>query len=326
MADLSVNYMGLKLKSPIILGSSTMSKTTENMKAAESEGAGAVILKSLFEEELRQGDAGYSDSFHPEAYEYIMKDALMVYGTKGYTETIEKTKKAVQIPVIASINCMGGKWWAGFAKDIENAGADAVELNIAYVPFSITDDPRGVEQRYIDTVKAVKAEVKIPVAVKIGPNFTSIPYMAAKLKEAGADSLTLFNRYYQMAIDTDTLKLKPVHYYSTENETYNVLRWVSVITTQLGVNVGSSTGVHTASAVLQHILAGASAVQMVSEVYKNGFGRISAILEEVDQWLELRKKASLADIRGLASKKNAGEHMGFERTQYMKIAEAMLVQ
>lgn len=326
MADLSVSFMGLKLNSPLILGSSTLSKNIENIKAAENEGAGAIILKSLFEEELRAEDAEYADSFHPEAYDYMMQDALMVYGTKGYTEHIENAKKAIKIPVIASVNCTGGKWWTGFAKDIENAGADAVELNLAYLSFNSFDNPRDIEQKYIDTLQAVKSKINIPVAVKIGTNFTSIPYMARRFKEAGADSLTLFNRYYQMAINTNNLQLKPIHLHSSESETYNVLRWVSVISSQLGIEISASTGIHSSSAFLQQILGGATTVQVVSEVLKNGFGRISTMLEEVDQWLGLRKKSSIDEIRGIASKRDADEHSGFERIQYMKAAEAMFIE
>jgi dihydroorotate dehydrogenase (fumarate) len=325
MADLSVDFMGLRLKSPVILGSSTMSKTLENLKAAEREGAGAVILKSLFEEEIRQEHEGYGDDFHPEALEYIRNDAHMVYGASGYIEQIEKTKQEVSLPVIASVNCTGGAWWADYASDMESAGADAIELNIAFVPFSVKDDPRDVENRYANVLKAVKERVKIPVAAKIGGSFSSIPFMAARLKDAGADAVTLFNRYYQMSIDTNTLKLKPVHYYSSENETYNILRWVSVISSQLKIDISVSTGVHSASALLQHVLAGAKTVQVVSEIYKNGFGRISSILEETEEWLDLRKKESISDIRGIASL-NSDKYSGFERVQYMKAADAGFVE
>lgn len=326
MADITARYMGLKLNSPLILGSSTLSKNIEYLKAAEAEGAGAAVLKSLFEEELLPGEAGYGESFQPEAYEHIMKDALMVYGTRGYIDMIENTKRSLKIPVIASINCLGGKWWTDFTRNIEKAGADALELNIAYMPFSIRENPRDVEDRYIETVRAVKSKIKIPVAVKLISNFTSIPHMALRLKEAGADGITLFNRYYQMGIDTNTLMFNPVHLYSQESETYGVIRWVSAISSQVDIDICASTGIHTSSAALQHILAGASAFQVVSELHKNGLKRISSILEDISGWLDMRKKKSISDIKGLASKKNIGEHAGFERNQYMKVAEARFLR
>jgi dihydroorotate dehydrogenase (fumarate) len=326
MADMTALYMGLKLQSPLILGSSTLSKNIEFLKAVENEGAGAVVLKSLFEEELLPGEAGYGESFRPDLYEHIMKDALMVYGTKGYIDKIENTKRNLKIPVIASINCLGGKWWTDFTRNIEKAGADALELNISYIPFSVKDDPRAVEDMYINTVKAVKSKLKIPVSVKISDQFTSIPYMAQRLKEAGADGLTLFNRYYKMGIDTNTMMFTPIHTYSQETETYNNIRWVSAVTSQVDIDVCSSTGIHTSSAAIQHILAGASAFQIVSEVHKGGLRRISSILEDIKGWLEMRKKKSVSEIKGLASKKNIGEHAGFERNQYMKVAEAKFLR
>ncbi|WP_022851075.1 dihydroorotate dehydrogenase-like protein [Limisalsivibrio acetivorans] len=324
MADLKVNYMGLELESPLILGSSTMPKTMDNVKAAADAGAGAVVLKSLFEEELRKQDGGYGDDFHPEAYEYMQSEAAVVYGAKEYLDNIKDAKKASSMPVIASVNCLGGKWWSDFASNIEGAGADALELNISFVPFDVNENPRDVEQRYVDVIKEVKSRIKIPVAVKIGQNFSSIPWTAKQIENAGADALVMFNRYYQMGIDTRTLDLRPMHFYSSEEETFKVLRWVAALSPQLDIDISASTGVHTSDAFIQQIIAGAKTVQVVSAVYQKGFKTISDILEGVSGWLATRQK-TLDEVRGTAGKKNSREHMTFERIQYMKVADARYI-
>jgi len=326
MANLGVNYMGLNLESPIILGSSTLAKSVEGIKQAQEAGVGAVVLKSLFEEELRndkQGNLG--DIFHPEAYEYMMNEAAMVYGSAEYIEHIRNAKAEADIPIIASINCEGEDWWSDYAADLEFAGADAIELNISYVPFDLETTSAEAEQKYIDVLKAVKEKVKFPVAVKIGRFITAIPNFVAKLKNAGADSVTMFNRYYQTSIDLENMSLKPVHFYSTENETYGVLRWVAIINKLMDYDICASSGIRSGNTALQHLLAGAKTVQVVSEFYKSGFGAVKKMHEEISEWMDKNGYSSLDQIRGLALKQSADEMRSFERVQYMKIADGKLL-
>lgn len=326
MADLKVNYMGLELKSPLIVASSTLSKSVENMIKAEKMGAGAVVVKSLFEEEIKQsGDMG--DTFHPEAYDYIMGEADLLYGSKEYLDLIKELKSALGIPVIASVNCVDGDRWTEYAAELKHAGADAIELNISYVPFESSVAGDEIEQKYIQTLKAVKNSVhNIPVSVKFGQHISSIPNFVKILQDNGADAVTMFNRYYQVRIDTKNLSFHPAHYYSTEDETYNVLRWVAIVSRQLDIDISASTGIHSADTFLQQILAGAKTVQLASKLYNDGIESIGSILEEVNKWLDIRKKDSINDIRGIAVDRNLKDIRKFERLQYMKVADGRIIQ
>lgn len=327
MADLSIDYMGLHLNSPVIAASSTLTKDIVNLKKAEDAGAGAVVLKSLFEEEIRQ-DSGLNDAetYHTEAYDYINADAAMVYGSAEYLEYVRKAAAAVNIPVIASVNCEGGKWWTDFALGIEEAGADAIELNISFVPFDIGISSQEAESRYTEVIRDVKSKVKIPVSVKIGANFTSIPYMVRLISSAGADAVTMFNRYYQMKINTRTLELEPVHVYSDTQEAYNVIRWVAAVSKQCNIDISASTGVHDEDTLIQYILAGARTVQTASLLYKRGFSAITDLNTGLSKWLDKRNMASVKDAVGLAVRKKIRQYHTIERIQYIKVADGQLLQ
>jgi len=326
MADISVDYMGLKLSSPVIAGSSTMTKDMDNLKKAEDAGAGAVVLKSLFEEEIRQDAGEIDEAYHPEAYEYMTADAAMVYGSGEYLEYVKKAAEKVSIPVIASINCEGSKWWADFATSIEEAGADAIELNVAFIPFDAEIDGQQTEKRYIDVIKSVKKSVGIPVSVKIGPNFSAIPNMVRKLEEAGADSVTMFNKYFQMKINTRTLELEPVHTFSAPSDAYRVLRWVAVASKQCGVDISATTGVYDEDMLIQYLLAGAKTVQVTSALYKNGMSMISDLNSGLEAWMKQRHIDDMSGVVGLATRKNIKQIQSFERLQYIKIADGAIFQ
>ena len=318
--------MGLKLSSHVMAGSSTLTKDMDNLRKAEDAGAGAVVLKSLFEEELRQDAGEISDPYHPEAYEYMAADAAMVYGSGEYLEYVKKAADTVSIPVIASINCEGTKWWADFASSIEEAGADAIELNVAFIPFDKDISGAEAEARYVDVVKSVKAAANIPVAVKIGPNFSAIPNMVQKLQDAGADSVTMFTKYFQMKINTRTLELEPVHTFSEPADAYSVLRWVAVASRQCDIDISASTGVYNEDTLLQYLLAGAKTVQLTSALYKNGMSVISDMNSGLQAFLKQRNAESVADIIGLANKKKVKQVQTFERLQYIKIADGAIFQ
>lgn len=326
MPYLSVEYMGLKLKSPVMAASCTLTKDISNLKKAEDAGAGAVVLKSLFEEEIRQ-DSGLdsAEAYHSEAYDYINADAAMVYGSGEYLDYVRRAVKAVDIPVIASVNCEGGKWWTDFAKGIEDAGADALELNISFVPFENTISSHEAEERYTEVIRSVKSKIKIPVSVKIGANFTSIPYMVRLIETSGADAVTMFNRYYQMKINTETYELEPVHVYSDTQEAYNVIRWVAAAAKQSHIDISATTGVHDADTLIQYILAGAKTVQTASLLYKKGFSAVTGLNDGLSAWMDKKGIASVKDAVGLAVRKKIRQFHTIERIQYIKVADGNLL-
>lgn len=321
MADLSVNYLGLKLKTPVMAGSSTLTYSKENIEKLNETKAGAIVLKSLFEEELAR-NSFIQDSFHPESYEYEISDASVLYGSKRYLDLIKDAKKISKIPVFASINCLGGKWWTDFAIECENNGADAIEINISFIPFDYRQNPREVEQKYFDTVNTVKNKIKVPVSVKIGNSFTNIPYMVYQLKEAGADGVVLFNRYYRVSIDLEKMEYMPADVYSKKEEAYTVLRWVSVVSKSIDIDISASTGVDSGEMALKYIAAGAKTVQMVSKLYKDGFGAINKTVNEIDEFL---KQKNITDLSDVYNKLKVTDDVNrLERMQYMKIANNQL--
>jgi len=326
MADISVDYMGLQLTSPVIAGSSTLTKDMDNLRRAEDAGAGAVVLKSLFEEEIRLEAGTVEETYHPEAYDYMTADAAMVYGSGEYLEYVKRAADKVTIPVIASINCEGTKWWAKFAGDIEEAGADALELNIAFMPFEADITGQETEERYLEVVKEVKKTVSIPVGVKIGANFSAIPNMIRKLEEVGADSVTMFNKYFQLKINTRTLELEPVHTFSAPSDAYSVLRWVAVASRQCGVDISASTGVYDEDMLIQYLLAGAKTVQVTSALYRNGMSQISDLNSGLQAWMKKRNINEMNDVIGLATRKKIRQVQTFERLQYIKIADGAIFQ
>lgn len=319
MADLKTKFMGLQLKNPIIMGSSSLNSSIDNIVKAEDAGVGAVILRSLFEEELKQKDSGYGDEFHPEAYGYNLADASLLYGDKEYLELIEGAKKRTSIPVIASVNCLGEKWWINYTSNIENAGADGIEVNLSYISFNKNDDVAQIENKYFETVQAIKNTVKIPVSIKIGPNFTSIPSLCDKIAKAGADAITIFNRYYKLGIDTKTFEFKSVSHYSSEVEMYGVLRWMAILSNQIDIDFSATSGVHTADMAIQQLLAGATTVQLVSKLYVDGIASVKDIIEGINSYMDSNKFLSVDELRTklLAVKKDFSE---LERIQYLKVA------
>jgi len=299
MPDLKTSFMGLTLKNPIIVGSSTLTDTPEKIQALAKNGAAAVILKSLFEEEVRNmTDNSKCCNYHPEAYYYDMSDAGMLYGISEYLQLIKDAKQAADIPVIASICCENAEWWSSYPERIAKAGADAIELNINMLSLNAKKAPTEIYQDTIKIIETVKNSTDIPFSVKLSPYCCSIPYLVKMLKEAGVYGVTLFSRLFEMGINLEDLECEPASYYSSPMETFKVLRWVSLVTEQIDLDICGSTGVHTAKEIIQHILAGANAVQMVSSIYQNGPEVINQCLEGVEKYMFDKQFQNIDELKG----------------------------
>ena len=320
MANLETRYLGLTLKNPIIVGSSGLTSTPEKIATCEKAGAGAVVVKSLFEEVLAGQDWGLEQSagYHPEAQAYLNAELQMQYGPNEYCDLIEKAKSLTTFPVIGSINCISTKWWPEFAKKIEAAGADAIELNIFSVPNDPEKNSNTVEQLYFDVLKKVKETVKIPIAMKIGRNFTSLPNMISRLDKLGAGGIVMFNRFTEPDIDIHKLKLKTTFSFSTEEEINTLLRWVAIVSDKVDCDISATTGIHTAEGVIKLILAGASTVQLASVLYRNGLGKIREILGEIDIWMEEYKIQNMDQFKGKLSFSPNFDPEMYLRAQFME--------
>lgn len=320
MIDLSTNYMGIPLKNPLIVGSSTLTDCADKLITLEQNGAAAIVLKSLYEEELRNNNDGCHCTYHPEAYNYDMMEAEMIYGISSYIDLIKAAKSKVSIPVIASLNCNNGKWWSDYPIQIEAAGADAIELNISYTAFDVKTPPQDIFSKYATVIESVRKRINIPIAVKFSPYSCSIPYIVKQMSDAGADAVVMFSRYFKVGIDLDNFQCIPVNYYSSELETYKVLRWVGTIHKQIDqIDICGSTGIHSSNEALQHLLAGAKVFGIVSTIYKNGPEVISRILQEIKEWMYTKEFSSLKEIRGLACKHTV--ETTFEKIHYNKVTE-----
>jgi dihydroorotate dehydrogenase (fumarate) len=322
MAELTTEYMGITLRNPILIASSSLTRDTEGIVKLEKNGAGGVVLKSLFEEQVKtevadelEGQVG--PSWHTEAYDYVSKMG-MTFGPSENLKLIEEAKKAVSIPVIASLNCVSTVWWKDYAKQIEAAGADGIELNVSYLVNDVKRDGREVENLYFKILDKVKSSLSIPVAVKIGPFFTSLGSFANELCRRGADALVLFNRFYQFDIDIDGRKVTAGNPLSVPAETNLPLRWIALLSKRVNCHLSATTGIHTGKDAIKHILAGARTVQLCSTVYKKGPEQIGAVLEEIERWMKDQKIDRLDGVRGILSQDESDKPELYERLQYIK--------
>ncbi len=317
--------MGLKLRSPLVMSAcQPLSEDLLNIKRAEDAGAGAIVLYSLFEEQLRQdarelnhhttaGTESFAESlsYFPEPEEYHL-------GPEGYLKHIQKAKAAVKVPIIASLNgcSMGG--WTDFAKKIEQAGADGIELNIYWIPADMDLPGTAVEQMYIDILQTVKASVKIPVAVKLSARFSNIAYMAGKLDKAGANGLTLFNRFYQPDIDLDELEVKPKVLLSTPHAMRLPLRWIAILKGRVQASLAGTSGIHNGTDVVKMLMVGADVAMLCSALLKNGISHMAVVEKELRQWMEEHEYESVKQMQGSMSQINCPDPGTFERAQYMR--------
>lgn len=323
--DLTTTYMGLTLRSPLIVGAAApLTEDIDNIKRMEDAGAAAVVLHSLFEEQLRQErlelhhHLEYGTESFPEALTYFPEPEIFHVGSEEYLNHIRKAKEIVNIPIIASLNgsTLGG--WTHYAKEIEQAGADALELNIYYVPTDMNITGAQVEQNYIDILRAVKSEVNIPIAIKLSPFFSNMANMAKQLTDVGANALVLFNRFYQPDVDLEALEVKPNVLLSTPQAMRLPMRWIAILYGRLSVDFAATSGIHKGQDVLKMLMVGANVTEIVSVLLRHGIGHLRDIEQEIVHWMEENEYESVMQMRGSMSQINCPDESAFERAQYMK--------
>jgi dihydroorotate dehydrogenase (fumarate) len=324
MVDLATTYMGLPLKNPIVPSASPLSAELSNIKRMEDAGAGAVTLHSLFEEQieseaealgyyLERGTEMYSEalSYFPQVQDYRREP-------EEYLEHIRKAKEAVDIPIIASLNGITPGGWVSYAKRFEEAGADAIELNIYFIPTNFNLMSYDIEDLYVKIMKKVKSQVGIPVAMKLGPYFSAMPHMASMLDAEGADALVLFNRFYQPDLDIENLEVTPNLVLSRSAEMRLPLRWIAILYGHIDASMALTTGIHTPEDVIKAVMAGADVANVCSVLLKEGIGEISQLLRGVTVWMEEHEYASIEEMKGSLSQKAIAEPTAFVRANYMK--------
>jgi len=322
MSDLKTTYMGLTLSNPIIAGSSTHTINVDKIKALEEAGVGAVVLKSIFEEQIRADVAEMEESLqndmHAAAYEYLQADYAMQMGPEKYLDRLREIKAAVSIPVIASVNCINPDRWVTFAKKIENAGADALELNIYDFPDEEDGSAADIEQRHLDMIAAVSAEINIPVAVKISPYYTSIPNFVKRLDALDVQGVVMFNRFFQPDIDVNDIKLKSGINLSGPDDIRLPVRWIAILRKRIECDISLTGGVHCADGAIKALLAGADTVQICSVLYKKGNKSVGEIVDGIKSWMDEKGFSSIDDFKGSLSEPKKGVKGGFARSQYVK--------
>jgi dihydroorotate dehydrogenase (fumarate) len=320
MVQLKTNYLGLELNNPIIVGSSGLTKSIEKIERCEEAGAGAIVLKSLFEEVLAREDLELdkSVSMHPEVYDYIRSEIQMQYGPKEYCELVSQVKQKVKIPVIGSINCISNKWWPNFARQLEEAGVDAIELNIFSLANKTSVNSDALEEHYFNILETIKSKIKIPVAMKISNYFTSLAHFAKELEKKGLDGLVIFNRFTEPDIDLDKLELKHTFSFTGRDQIFTVLRWVGILSGQIACDISATTGIHSAEDVIKLLLAGAKTVQLVSVLYQKGIKEIEQILKEIKEWMRQHHFNSIDQMRGKLSFSQENLAEVYLHTQFME--------
>ena len=322
MADLVTEYLGLHLPTPLVLASSAFSNRIESLEMAEGYGAGAVVLRSLFEEQVEAAAAVFDEelahaaSANPEARTYFPPQRV---GPHEYLSLVERAKRALAIPVIASLNCTAAGRWTEYARDIEQAGADALEVNVYAVEADAAVSSAEVERRYLDAVRSVRELVRIPVAVKLSPFFTSLAHFAARLDELGANGLVLFNRFVQPDVSLEKMAPVPTLTLSSPTEALLPLRWIAILHGRVKAHLAASGGVHDANGALKQFLAGAQVVQIASALVKNGIPHLGKILAGIEEWLDRRGAPSLDDVRGALSQRTVQDPGAWERAQYVHL-------
>jgi dihydroorotate dehydrogenase (fumarate) len=328
--DISTTYLGLKLKNPIVPSASPMSRTLGSIRLMEDYGAAAIVMYSIFEEQIRHETKElyhhltYSAESYAEATSYFPEPQDYHTGPDEYLEHIRRAKETVNIPIIGSINGMTDGGWVEYAKMIQQAGADALELNIYYIPtdpFLTSDD---VEQSYFDIVKDVRNQVTIPIAVKLSPFFTSMANVATHLDKIGINGLVLFNRFYQPDINLDTLSVEPGVVLSSSNSMRLPLRWIGILYSKVKASLAATTGIHTAEDVIKMTMAGADVTMMCSALLRHGPKRIREVLDEVRRWMIEHEYESLDLMRGSMSHKSVADPSAFERANYMKALQGYM--
>jgi len=321
--DLSTNYLGLAIPSPIVVASCGLTNSVENIRILADAGAGAVVLKSIFEEQIRAdvaevaAEARREAPVHPEIAQFL----------SGYSaaDAVEKTlalireaKRAVRIPIIASVHCVSPHAWTDFARRVEEAGADALELNVFIFPANARHGSGWYEHIYYDVVNEVRRRVSLPLALKIGWYFSSPARMIKRLSRSGAAGLVLFNRFHRPDYDIERLTIGAAPYFSEPHEIHLPLRWIGIASPSAECDLAAATGIHDGAGVVKTLLAGAAVAQVATTLYKNGMDYIATMLRDVDQWMDRHDFETIESFRGKLSRANAQDHAAYERVQYMK--------
>ncbi|MBI3962831.1 MAG: dihydroorotate dehydrogenase-like protein [Deinococcus sp.] len=324
MVDLTTTYLGLQLKNPLVTSASPLSKKVDLVHRLEDAGAAAVVMYSLFEEQInhegRELDhyLNRGTETYAEARSYFPDLEFYNIGPGPYLEHLHRVKQAVDIPIIASLNGISTGGWIQYAQKMEQAGADALELNIYYLPTDPDLSGAELEEAYVRLVRDVRTRVRIPLALKLSPFFTSVPNIAKRCVQAGANALVLFNRFYQPDLDLEALEVVPNLKLSDSDELGIPLRWIAILYGHIHADFALTSGVHTAQDVLKAIMAGASVAMMTSELLARGMGRLTEILAELEEWMEKHEYQSIAQMQGSMSQRAVAEPAAFERANYMK--------
>ena len=325
--DLTTRYMGLELKNPLVASASPLNADVGNIQRLEKAGVAAVVLPSLFEEQIEAEAASYdhltsaNTESSPEALSYFPEPFDYRVGPHAYLDLIRRARAAVDIPIIASLNGTTDEGWISYARSIEEAGANGLELNIYFIPADLAMSGAQVEQRYLDILTHVRRTVSIPIAVKLSPHFSAVGSMALALEKAGADALVLFNRFYQPDIDLGQLRLLTDLKLSQPNEIRLPLLWLAVLSGRTGASLAATTGVTSVDEVIKYLLAGADVVMTTSALLRHGAGFAAVLLEGLETWLSVREFSSLPEVRGLMSQRRLKDPQAFERANYIKILQ-----
>jgi dihydroorotate dehydrogenase (fumarate) len=319
MDNLTTRYLGLTLKSPLIISSSSLTSTLGQLKEAEENGAGAVVLKSLFEEQINHHIHSFQSSVgYPEADDYL-SNYIQSNSVETYLDLVRNAKKNLAIPVIPSINCYSSRGWTGFAKNIADAGADAIEINVFFMPNDRKKSSAESEKLYFDLIESLKKTIKIPVALKIGYRFSNILYMIDQFYVRGIEGVVMFNRFYEPDIDINKMEVIPAAVLSQENERRYVLRWIGMASAQdIKIDISASTGVHSGQDAVKYLLAGADTVQVCSVLYNKGIPFIKTMNKQISDWMAEKSFKNIDDFRGKLNYLNYQKPTVFERTQFMK--------
>ena len=323
------SYMGLPLNSPILVSACTLSEQTDNIIKMEDHGAGAVVMSSLFEEQIRKQEVGFNAVIAETTYSFA--EALDYFpnldeynvGTDEYLENIRKAKERVKIPIIGSLNGITNEGWIEYSKMMQQAGADGIEVNIFFIPADITMSSSEVEHRYLNIIQSIKLAVDIPVAVKLNPYFSATGNMAMRMKNSGADALVLFNRFYQPDFDINELVIKTDLHYSESNEIRLPLLWIALLYGKVNLSLAATTGVQSAIEVIKYILAGADVVMTASSLYKNGIPYIRTMNKELQDWMYRMGFDSIDSFKGSMSQQHISDPTAYERANYIKILEGV---
>lgn len=321
MADLTGTYLGLSLRNPVVVSSSNLTATVDKVVACENAGAGAVVLKSLFEEQIQADTAQMMESVdetqYSEAYDYLTKTGNYHY-IDQYLGLLEEAKEKTSIPIIASLNCVSSGSWIDYAQRLEKLGADALELNVFIIPADVKTKGEDIEKIYIDVCRKIRRKINIPFSLKIGSHFSGMANMIKNLTDEGASGFVLFNRFYQPDVDIEKLSIIPAKILSAPQEMALSLRWIALLSGEISADFAAATGIHDGKSIVKQLLVGAKAVQLCSVLYQNGLDYIQTMLKVLNDWMDRHDFSALGDFQGMLCQEESEHPEVYERAQYVK--------